>query len=78
MLIDPGAEVVRVSPEGNAQQFEELVHAVEQRLRRVRGGVGRGGALEHDDAVRQVCGHDEVVLDHEACPLGVQDESGKW
>lgn len=74
MLVDPRAEVVGVPTEGDAEQLEEAVHAVEQRLRRVRRGVRGRRALEHDHAVRQVRRHDEVVLHHETGALRVQDE----
>lgn len=75
MLIDPRPEVVRVSPERNAQLFEELVHAIQQGLRCVGCSVGRWGALKHNHSVRKVCGHDEIMLYNKACPLGVEDES---
>ena len=42
---------------------------------RVSGGRDGGLALEHDDAVREVGRHDEVVLDDERSLLGVQDEA---
>ena len=44
---------------------------------RVGGGVLGGDPIEHDDAVRQVGGHDEVVLHHEGRLLGVEDESAQ-
>lgn len=43
---------------------------------RVSAGVFGGNAVEYDDAVRQVSGHDEIVLHHESRLLRVQDESG--
>lgn len=42
---------------------------------RVGSGASRGNTVEHDDAVSQVGGHDEVVLHHECGLLGVEDES---
>ncbi len=48
----------------------------EKRLRSGCGGNG-GLALEHDDTVRKVGGHDEVVLDDERSLLGMQDEPGQ-
>ena len=45
-----------------------------EHLRGRFGGDG-GLTLEHDDAVREVGGHDEVVLDDERGFLGVQDEA---
>ena len=37
-------------------------------------GSRHGGlTLEHNDAVSQVCGHDEVVFNDERCLLGVED-----
>lgn len=74
MFVDPRSEVVRISPEGDTEQFQELVHAVEQRLRRVRRRGGGGRALEHDHAVRQIRRHDEIVLYYEACAFCVENE----
>lgn len=42
---------------------------------RVGSGASRGNTVEHDDAVSQVGGHDEVVLHHKCSLLGVEDES---
>ncbi len=55
--------------------LEELVHAREQRLR--RGGRALHAWLSRvdDDAVREVGGHDEVVLHDEGRLLRVQDEA---
>lgn len=72
-LVDAWPEIVRIATECDAKQFQESVHAVEQRLRRIGDGVHRRRALEHDDPVGQVGGHDEIVLDHEARFLGVQN-----
>ena len=48
-----------------------------QQTGHLRRRFGRDGGLtlEHDDAVREVGGHDEVVLDDERGLLGVQDEA---
>lgn len=47
--------------------------------RNVRSGCGgyRGLALKDNDAVGQVCRHDEVMLDNERGLLGVQNEPEK-
>ena len=68
-------EVVGVPPECDFELLEELVHPREQRLRRAGLGGDGGGALEHDHAVREVRGHDEVVLNDEPGLLGVEDEA---
>lgn len=74
MLVDPRAEVVGISSEGDAKELKEPVHAVEQGLRAVRCGVRWGRAFKYYDAVGQISGHNEIVLDNEACPLCVQNE----
>ena len=68
-------EVVRVSPEGDVELLEELVHPCEQRLGRAGLGLDGRLSLEDDDPVCQVGGHDEVVLHDEASLLSVQDEA---
>lgn len=30
--------------------------------------------MEHNDPVGEVCGHDEIMLNHECCFLRMQDE----
>ena len=47
----------------------------EQGLGRPGSGVLGGRSLVHDDPVRQVSGHDEVVLHHEGRLLHVHDEA---
>lgn len=76
MLVDPWPEVIRIPSECDPQQFQELVHAVQQRLRGVCGRGGGGRAFEHDDAIGEVRRHYEVVLHYEAGSFGVEDESG--
>ena len=68
-------EVVGISPERDLQLRQKLVHSPEQRLGRVGDCLDRGLALKDDDPVRQVRGHDEVVLHDETGFLGVEDES---
>lgn len=73
-LVDARTEVRRITPERDLERREKLVHAGEERL---RGRCGRGHGwltLEHDDAVREVRRHDEVVLNHERGLLRMQDE----
>lgn len=43
------------------------------RVLRVRRGLRGGNAVEHDDPVGQVRGHDEVVLHHKRSLLSVKD-----
>jgi hypothetical protein len=38
-------------------------------------GVDRWGALEHDNPIGQISGHDEIVLYNETSLLGVQNIS---
>ena len=73
-LVDSWSKVVGISAEGDLKLAEELVHSTQQRLRRVGERGDRGLALEHDDPVRQVGRHDEVVLHDETGLLGVEDE----
>lgn len=40
---------------------------------RSSGSSHRRLTLEYNDAISQVCGHDEVVFDDERCLLGVED-----
>lgn len=42
-------------------------------LLRVCRGTPGGNAVKHDDSVGQVRRHDEVVLYHKRCLLGVED-----
>lgn len=44
---------------------------------RVGTGVFGGNAIEHNDSVCQICGHDKVVLHHKSRFLCVQNESVK-
>ena len=67
--------VVRISSEGDLELFQELVHSGEEGLRRAGRGLDGGLALEDDDAVGQVGGHDEVVLHDESGLFSVQDEA---
>ena len=55
--------------------FQELVHSGEEGLRRAGRGLDGWLALEDDDAVGQVGGHDEVVLHDESGLFSVQDEA---
>lgn len=38
-------------------------------------GLNTGSAIVHNDAIGQVCGHDEIVLDDEGSLLGVHDKA---
>mmetsp|Transcript_18269 Transcript_18269/g.35312 ORF Transcript_18269/g.35312 Transcript_18269/m.35312 type:complete len:219 (+) Transcript_18269:103-759(+) len=73
-LVDARPVVRGVPSEGDGEVVEEHVHTRKQGLRRVRHAVHRGGALVHNDAVRQVRRHDEIVLHNERRLLRVHDE----
>ena len=53
-LVDPGPEVVGVTPERDLELLEELVHPAQQGLRGVGHGVYRGLTFEHDHLKRRV------------------------
>lgn len=74
-LVDARAVAVGVATEGNVEVLEELVAAREQGLWGVSAGLDGGLAVEDDDAVGEVGGHDEIVLDDEGGFLGVHDEA---
>ena len=42
---------------------------------RVGLGVDRRNPIEHNDPVSEVGSHDEIVFDHEASLLGMENES---
>ena len=75
VLVDAGPVVGRVAAEGDVQVLQEAVAAGEQGLGLVGVGVDAGLAVEDDDPVGEVGGHDEVVLDDEGRLLGVHDEA---
>jgi hypothetical protein len=74
-LVDTRAVGAGVAAESNVKSLEELVAAGEQRLGRLRARVDGGLTVEDDDAVGEVSGHDEIVLDDEGGLLGVHDEA---
>ena len=74
-LVDARAEIGGIAAEGDLEARQELVHAREQALRRRRRRVDGGLALKHNDTVREVRRHDEIVLDDESGLLGVHDEA---
>jgi len=73
-LVDARPEVVRIPPESDLQRLQKLVHPAEQGLGRIGPGRDRWDAVEHDDPVGEVCGHDEIVLYDEGGLFGVEDE----
>mmetsp|Transcript_16970 Transcript_16970/g.36917 ORF Transcript_16970/g.36917 Transcript_16970/m.36917 type:complete len:509 (-) Transcript_16970:689-2215(-) len=73
-LVDAGAVVCGVTAEGDGQVRQEQVHARQQALRGAGPALYGRGALVHNHAVREVRGHDEVVLHDERRLLGVHDE----
>jgi hypothetical protein len=74
-LINPGSVVRRISSEGNAQHVQELVHSVNQSLRRVGPALEAWLSLVDNNLIGKVGGHDEVVLDNKGSLLIVEDES---
>jgi len=74
-LVDAGAVVGGVATERDVQVLEEGVATREQRLGLVGVGVDARLAVEDDDAVGEIGGHDEIVLDDEGGLLGVHDEA---
>lgn len=73
-FVDSGPIVVGISAKSDSQQGQEFVHSDEKTLGSVGQRVDRRCPLEDDDSVGQICRHDEIVLDDEACLLGVQDK----
>src|SRR3989338_10244258 len=74
-LVDARAVVGGVTTEGDVQGLEEHVHASEQGLGRGGDGLDGGNSGVDDDAICEVGGHDEIVLDDEGGLLGVEDET---
>mmetsp|Transcript_42404 Transcript_42404/g.99326 ORF Transcript_42404/g.99326 Transcript_42404/m.99326 type:complete len:433 (-) Transcript_42404:835-2133(-) len=74
-LVDARPVVLGVAAVRDLEGPEELVHAGEQRLRRRGRARDRRHAFVDDDAVGEVGGHDEVVLDDEGRLLRVHDEA---
>lgn len=65
MFVDAGAEVERVSSEGDVHKFQELVHTGDHALGRgAEGALGRL-SIEKDDLISKVGRHDKVVFDDE-------------
>lgn len=75
-LVDTGPEVVRVTTERDAKEFQEFVHTGKQSLWRISNGVNRGRTFKHDNAVSQVGSHDEIVLHNKTRLFGMQNKSG--
>ena len=75
VLVDAGAVVSRIATEGNVEVLQEGVAAGQERLGLVGMRVDTGLAVEDDDSVGEIGGHDEIVLDDEGGLLGVHDES---
>lgn len=75
LLVDTRAEVGRIATEGDVKVLEELVAAGQERLGLVGVGIDTRLAIEDNDAVGKVSGHDEIVLDNEGGLLGVHDET---
>eukprot|EP01025_Chloroclados_australasicus_P035678 TRINITY_DN36314_c1_g1_i2.p1 TRINITY_DN36314_c1_g1~~TRINITY_DN36314_c1_g1_i2.p1 ORF type:complete len:206 (-),score=-1.42 TRINITY_DN36314_c1_g1_i2:11-607(-) len=65
--------VCGVSPERDVETLQEAVHACQERLRRVRGCLTGRLTRIYDHAIREVRGHNEVVLHDECRLLDVHD-----
>lgn len=74
-LVDTRTVVRGVAAEGHVQVLQELVAAGEKRLGLVGVGVDTGLTVKDNDAVGEVGGHDEIVLNDECCLLGVHNEA---
>lgn len=74
-FVDSRTVRVRVPAERDVQSPQEAVAPRQQALGRVSVGFDRGLAVEDDDAVGKVRGHDEIMLDYHRRLLGVHDEA---
>ncbi len=70
-FVDTRTGILGVASERDIERPEERVHAGEEGLGRRGVGLERGRALEHDDTIGQIRGHDEIVLDNEGGLLAV-------
>ena len=77
LLVNSWPVVVGISTERNGQQLEKAVHAGQKSLRSVGSWLDWRLTLKDDDAISQICGHDEIVLDDERRFLGVQNKSNR-
>lgn len=75
VLVDTRAEVGGVATERDVEILQEGVAASEQGFGLVGVGANAGLAVEDNDTIGEVGGHDEVVLDDESSLLGVHDEA---
>jgi hypothetical protein len=66
--------VDRVSSESDFKLHQELVHAGQQGLGGARPGGYTGRTVKHNDAIGQVCCHNEIVLHNETSLLGMQNK----
>eukprot|EP00966_Prymnesium_polylepis_P043599 1011045-Prymnesium_polylepis.1 len=74
-LVDARPMVLRVAAEGDVERLEEAVHARLHGLGRGGGaGDGRGSLVDHD-AIGEVCGHQEVVLNTKGPLARPRDEA---
>jgi len=74
-FINARAKIRGIPSKSDVEVFEESVASTEERLRFVGVGVDARFAIKDNDAVRQVRGHDEIVLDHKGCLLSMHDEA---
>lgn len=74
-FVNTWPEIVWITTECDAEQLQETIHSVEQRLWCIGDGMHRWCTLEHNDTIGQVSGHDEIVLNDEAGFLCVQNVS---
>ena len=74
-LVNTGPEVGRVTAEGDIQVLQEGVATSKQRLGLVGMRVDTRLAIEDNDTVGEIGGHDEIVLNDEGRLLSVHDKS---
>lgn len=74
-FVNTRPEIIRITTECNAKQFQESIHTVEQGLWCVCCGIHRWSTFKYNDTICQISSHDEIVLDHETSFFGVQNIS---
>ena len=71
----PGSKVDRISSECDFEALKKLIHAREQALGTCCCRFNAGLAGVHHNSIREIGGHDEVVLHNKGGLLAVHDES---
>jgi len=75
VLVDSGSVGVGIATEGDVEVLQEFVATSEEGFRRIGTSVNGWLAIKDNDAVGEVRGHDEIVLDNKGSLLGVHDEA---